>query len=65
MISSNALEYWMHHLTDRLAHQNGEAAGNVAQLTRRLQVEVKLQVPQLFEPISVISFLSDLKLSSY
>lgn len=59
---TEALQYRKHFLADNSSCYDDEVARCVARLAKRLQVQIKSQTLESFDPISVICFLSNFKL---
>lgn len=57
------LDYRTTLLADKSSHYNDEVARNVSRWTKRFQIQIKLHGFDLFEPISIISFLSAFRLA--
>lgn len=56
------LEYWCYFLADKLSRYDEEVLGNIATLTKTLRTQINWPVVELFEPISIVSFLPSFKL---
>lgn len=58
--SRKVLDYRTHCLPDKSSHYDEKACRSVDKWTKRLQVQMRYQISDLFGPIFILSFLSAL-----
>lgn len=58
-----ALNYSINRLADEWSHHDDKIAPSVAKCAQHLQVQTKLQIFDSFDPVSILSFLSELILA--